>query len=169
MLFSPLSIKLAARFKTSVCDRSLVGIEGFESLLKYGCLPLVSVGVVSVRSGWSLVQRSSIECGVSECDREASIMMGPWPTGAVAPCTQENELSELLRLCRVGGESVDEHRALLEWYWQKKVGVEENLPWHNFVHPTPHMYLPGIEHEPPRKAACDSSAWAEASVWTLTL
>jgi hypothetical protein len=31
-------------------------------------------------SGWSLVQRSSTECGVSECDREASIMRRPWPT-----------------------------------------------------------------------------------------
>jgi hypothetical protein len=27
------------------------------------------------------VQRSPTECGVSECDREASIMRGPWPTG----------------------------------------------------------------------------------------
>jgi hypothetical protein len=30
-------------------------------------------------AGWSPVQRSSTECGVSECDREASIMRGPWP------------------------------------------------------------------------------------------
>ena len=30
--------------------------------------------------GWSLVQRSPTECRVSECDREASIMMRPWPT-----------------------------------------------------------------------------------------
>jgi len=34
----------------------------------------------------SLVQRSSTECGVSECDREASIMRKPWPTrGCCAP------------------------------------------------------------------------------------
>jgi hypothetical protein len=31
-------------------------------------------------SGWSLVQRNPVECGVSECDREASIMRRPWPT-----------------------------------------------------------------------------------------
>jgi hypothetical protein len=31
-------------------------------------------------TGWSLVQRSPTECGVSECDREASIMRRPWPT-----------------------------------------------------------------------------------------
>jgi hypothetical protein len=28
----------------------------------------------------SLVQRSPNECGVSECDREASTVRGPWPT-----------------------------------------------------------------------------------------
>jgi hypothetical protein len=33
----------------------------------------------SLRRVWSLVQRSPTECGVSECDREASIMR-PWPT-----------------------------------------------------------------------------------------
>ena len=32
-------------------------------------------------SGRSLVRRSPTKCGVSECDREASIMRRPWPTG----------------------------------------------------------------------------------------
>jgi hypothetical protein len=32
-------------------------------------------------SGWSLVQRSPSECGVSQCDRESSIMKTPWPIG----------------------------------------------------------------------------------------
>jgi hypothetical protein len=32
-------------------------------------------------TGRSLVQRSPAECGVSECDREASKMRRPWPTG----------------------------------------------------------------------------------------
>jgi hypothetical protein len=36
-------------------------------------------------SGWSLVQRSPTECGVSECDREASTMTEPWPIRAVEP------------------------------------------------------------------------------------
>jgi len=31
-------------------------------------------------SGRSLVQRSPTECGVSECDREASKVKRPWPT-----------------------------------------------------------------------------------------
>jgi hypothetical protein len=48
---------------------------GFESRLGHGCLSLVSVVCCQVEvsaSGWSLVQRSPNECGVSECDREAS-------------------------------------------------------------------------------------------------
>ena len=37
-------------------------------------------------TGWSLVQRSPTECGVSDCDRVASTMRRPWPTGgAVVP------------------------------------------------------------------------------------
>jgi hypothetical protein len=30
-------------------------------------------------SHWALIQSSPTECGVSECDREASIMRRPWP------------------------------------------------------------------------------------------
>jgi hypothetical protein len=57
---------------------------GFELHRHYGCLSVVSVVCCQVEvsaSGWSLVQRSPTECGVSECDREASIMRKPWPTG----------------------------------------------------------------------------------------
>ena len=32
-------------------------------------------------TGWSLVQRSPTDCGMSECDRESSIKWRPWPTG----------------------------------------------------------------------------------------
>ena len=35
--------------------------------------------------GWSLVQRSPTECGVSECDHESSTVRTPWPTKTVAP------------------------------------------------------------------------------------
>jgi hypothetical protein len=31
--------------------------------------------------GLMIVHRSLTECGVSECDREASILRRPWPTG----------------------------------------------------------------------------------------
>jgi len=47
------------------------------------CLSLVSVvfckGEISAMCR-SLVQRSPIDCGVSECDRETSIMRRPWST-----------------------------------------------------------------------------------------
>jgi len=40
-------------------------------------------------TGWSLVQRSSAECGVFEGDREASIMRQSWATKCC--CTTENK------------------------------------------------------------------------------
>jgi hypothetical protein len=48
---------------------------GFEYRRKHGCLCLVSVVCCQVEvsaTGWSIVQRSPTECGVSECDHEAS-------------------------------------------------------------------------------------------------
>jgi len=44
---------------------------------------IVRCQVENSTSGCSLVQRNSTECGVSECDREASIIRRPWPTVAV--------------------------------------------------------------------------------------
>jgi len=41
-------------------------------------------------SGWSLVQRIPTECGVSECDREASTVRRPWPTRGYRALTQES-------------------------------------------------------------------------------
>ena len=48
----------------------------------YECLSLKSVVCCQVvsASDRSLVQRMPTECGVSECDREDSIMRWPWPT-----------------------------------------------------------------------------------------
>jgi hypothetical protein len=45
-------------------------------------------------TGWSLVQRSPTECGVSKkCDREASkILCGLGPLGAVEPLEKTNWL-----------------------------------------------------------------------------
>jgi hypothetical protein len=47
-------------------------------------LSVVSVVCCQVEffaTGLSLVQWSPTDCGVSECDREASIMGKTWPTG----------------------------------------------------------------------------------------
>jgi len=51
---------------------------GLESHIRHGCLSIVSAGCCQVEvsaSGWSLVQRSPTECGMSESDSEASTMM----------------------------------------------------------------------------------------------
>jgi len=66
---------------------------GFESRREHGCLSFVSVVCCQVEvsaSGCSLVQRIPTECGVSECDREASIMRSPWPTSGC--CATEGGL-----------------------------------------------------------------------------
>ena len=56
---------------------------GFESRRGHGWLSVLSVVYCQVEvsvSGGSLVRRSPTECGVSECDREASIIKITWPT-----------------------------------------------------------------------------------------
>jgi hypothetical protein len=35
-------------------------------------------------TGLSFVQRIPTDCGVSECDRKASTMKRPWPTGGLS-------------------------------------------------------------------------------------
>jgi hypothetical protein len=49
-------------------------------------------------TGWSLVQRSPTECGMSNvCDREASKKRGgPGPYGAVEPYTKRNVVTRKL-------------------------------------------------------------------------
>ena len=66
----------------------------FESRQGHGCPSLVSVVCCQAEvstSGWSLVQRSRTECGVPECDREASIIRRPWPT--MGRCVLKNSRS----------------------------------------------------------------------------
>ena len=53
---------------------------GFESRRGHGCLSLVSVVCCQVEvsaTSRSLVQRNPTDCGVSECNREASTMRRP--------------------------------------------------------------------------------------------
>jgi hypothetical protein len=73
-----------------ILTRKVMGVRpfaccdcGFECRRGHACVSLVSVVCYQVEnsaSGWSLVERSSTECGVSECDREVSIMRGLWHT-----------------------------------------------------------------------------------------
>jgi hypothetical protein len=63
------------------------------------CLFLMTVVCRQVEasvSNRSLVQRSLTECGVSECDREASIMRRPWL--ARDCCAMEKKIPALKRL-----------------------------------------------------------------------
>jgi len=56
---------------------------GFESRRRHRCLSLVIVVYCQVdvcASCWSLVQGSTTDCDVSECDREASTMRSSWPS-----------------------------------------------------------------------------------------
>jgi hypothetical protein len=69
------------------------------------CGSLVSVVCCQVEvsaSGWSPVQRGPTECGVSECDREASILRRPWPTrGCCAMKKKHYEPIVLSSICSV--------------------------------------------------------------------
>jgi len=81
-------VSVTARSKAWVCGRSLAGITGSNSTGGHGCLSLVNVVCCQVEvsaSGQSLVQRSRIECRVSECDRESSTLRRLGPLGAAAP------------------------------------------------------------------------------------
>jgi hypothetical protein len=76
------AIAEAPRRKARVFNRSLAGTAGSNSaggmyvcLLRMWCC---QIEVSATRR--SPVQRSHTECGVSEYDREASIMRRPWPT-----------------------------------------------------------------------------------------
>ena len=74
-----------------VCGCPLAGIAGSVPAGGVGgyyeCCVCCQVEVCAM--GQSLVQRSSTECGVSECHHEASIMRRPWPTRGC--CTMENK------------------------------------------------------------------------------
>jgi hypothetical protein len=77
-------IPVTAPSKASVCGRSLAGIVCSNPA---GGMDVCLVSVVCCQvevsaTGWSLVQRSPTECGVSECDREASTRR-PRPTRVV--------------------------------------------------------------------------------------
>ena len=66
---------------------------GFESHSGHGFLPVVIVVCCQVEVsafGWSLSQRSSTKCGVSECDREASTMRMSTPTGGLLGYGEKN-------------------------------------------------------------------------------
>jgi hypothetical protein len=74
-------IPVAARSKTWVFGHSLAGIAGSNPAwgIDVCLLFFLCCQVEFSASGWSLLQRSSTERSVSECDREASKMRSPRP------------------------------------------------------------------------------------------
>jgi len=76
-------IPVAARSKAWVCGRLLAGIAGSNPA---GGMSLVSVEFCQVEVSATAahpLRRNLTKCGVSECDREASIKKKLWPIGAV--------------------------------------------------------------------------------------
>ena len=72
---------------------------GFKSCQRHGSLSIVSVVCCQVEVevsvwGWSRVQSSPTECGVSKCDRVVSIVRRSWPTKGC--CTMEKKMKVLL-------------------------------------------------------------------------
>jgi len=89
---------VVARSKALVYGHSVTGIAGSNPAVGHGRLSLVSVACCQIQvsaSGWSLVKRSPSDCGVSECDRKASIWADLGPLGLLhhgkEKCRQENE------------------------------------------------------------------------------
>jgi hypothetical protein len=79
----------------------LLGLRVRILLGAWTSLSLVSVVCCQVEvsaTGWSLVQRSLTECGVSECDREASIMRRPRPTRG---CCDIEKIDCIITPCRI--------------------------------------------------------------------
>jgi hypothetical protein len=68
--------------KVCVCGRSLAGPAGSNHAedMDVSLVSVVCCQAEVSATGWSLVQRSPTECGVSECDSEASIIRRPCPT-----------------------------------------------------------------------------------------
>jgi hypothetical protein len=68
---------VAARSKACVCGLSLAGFAGSNPTGGMSVVSVVCCQVEVSTSDRSLVQRNPTECGVSECDREASIVRRP--------------------------------------------------------------------------------------------
>jgi hypothetical protein len=48
-------------------------------------------------SGWSLVQKSPIECGVSECDHDSSTIRRSWSSRIVAPWLKKYNIIRMIK------------------------------------------------------------------------
>jgi hypothetical protein len=91
-----LNYSITQRSKAWVCGRSLTRIVGSNPAGGMDVVSVVCCQVEVSATGWFLV-RSPTECGVSECDREASIMRS-WPARgccAIEKKKQHNGMSKI--------------------------------------------------------------------------
>ena len=87
-------IPVAVKFKAWVCDRSLTVNADSNPAGDMDICLLRVLCVVRQRfllRADPLVRRGPTECGVSECDREASIMWRPWHTGDCCAMKRKKE------------------------------------------------------------------------------
>jgi len=111
-----LLIPVAVRSKAWVFGRSLAGNVGSNPARGIDVLSLVRVVCCQIEvsaSGWSLVQRSTTERVVCECDREASITRRLWVTwGLLRHREGRKDLVEWWWWC---GSCFDLHLFYLTW------------------------------------------------------
>ena len=88
---------VAARSKAWACGRSLAGIACSNGMDVF-IWSVVCCQIEVSAPGWSLVQNNPTKCGVSECDREASIRRRPWPTRGC--CAMKKFVISNGRVCR---------------------------------------------------------------------
>jgi hypothetical protein len=86
---------VAGRSKAWVCSRSLDEVKGSNPAGGMNVCLFCVLSVEVSASGRSLVQRNLIEWGVSECDREASIVRRPRPTGGCW-ATEQNAVMDVI-------------------------------------------------------------------------
>jgi hypothetical protein len=87
------SCLVAVRSKASVYGRSFSGIAGSNPAggdEELSVLIVVCCQIEVSASGLSLVQRGPTECSVSECDRKASKIRRPCPTGGSRTLTKNS-------------------------------------------------------------------------------
>jgi hypothetical protein len=82
---NPASILVAARSKAWLCDRSLAGIVGSNPAGRMDVDLTCFVFSSRVLCEGPITRSENSECGVCECDLEASTMRRPRTTSAVQP------------------------------------------------------------------------------------
>jgi hypothetical protein len=116
---------------------------GFKSHQAHGCLPLVSVVCCQVSvSGWSLVQRSPTEFGVSECNCNASAMRRPWPAKG---CFCHGKM-----YCKLVQESASKHSKLRMsiYVWNPTITTQYYIYWSVYIRNTKTTITEANTHVP---------------------